>query len=67
MYRKEEYSMPGSTVAKISHCQASVTHACNPIYLGRLRLGGSTFEASPGKKFRRPYLQNNQSKVDLEV
>jgi hypothetical protein len=33
--------------------------------LGRLRSGGSLFEASPGKSFTRPYLQNNQSKMDL--
>jgi hypothetical protein len=31
---------------------------------GRLRSGGSRFEASRGKYFARPYLQNNQSKMD---
>jgi hypothetical protein len=27
--------------------------------LGRLKLGGSWFQASPSKKFLRPHLQNN--------
>jgi hypothetical protein len=31
---------------------------------GRLRSGGSRFEASRGKYFARHYLQNNQSKMD---
>jgi hypothetical protein len=30
----------------------------------RLTLGGWRFEASPGKQFYRPHLQNNQSKMD---
>jgi hypothetical protein len=37
-----------------------VTHTCNPGYLG-----GSKFEASWGKWFLRPHLQNNQSKNGL--
>jgi hypothetical protein len=32
------------------------------ILLGRLRLGGSWFEASPGKEFSRPHLQNTIAK-----
>jgi hypothetical protein len=33
----------------------------------RLRLGGMQFKASPGKQFKKLHLQNNQSKMDLEV
>jgi hypothetical protein len=37
------------------------------LLLGRLRLGGSRFEASLGKQFSKPHLQKNQSKNELEV
>jgi hypothetical protein len=33
----------------------------------RLRSGGLWFEASQGKQFMKPYLQNNQSKMDWSV
>jgi hypothetical protein len=38
-----------------------VAGVCNPIYLGS---GGLQFWASLGKWFKRPHVQNSQSKMD---
>jgi hypothetical protein len=43
-----------------------VAHACKSWLLGRLRLGGLRFKASPSKQFPRLHLQNNQSKMDWQ-
>jgi hypothetical protein len=39
-----------------------VAHAHNPSYLGGQRSGGSRFEASPSKQFKRHYLQKTLHK-----
>jgi hypothetical protein len=40
--------------------QALVAYTWNPSYSGRQKLGGLRFEASPGKQFMRPDLENIQ-------
>jgi hypothetical protein len=48
-----------SLEAKIMYL--AVAHACNQL-LRRQRSGGSRLEASLGKQFVRPYLENTQPK-----
>jgi hypothetical protein len=42
-----------------------VVHTYNPSYSGVQRLGGSWFKASPGKKFKRPFLEKPFTKIGL--